>query len=441
MKMTTNTGFDRVEKAIVESSLDETEKSKILKKLMEEKAHKANILITGATGCGKSSTINALFNMEKAKVGTGVDPETMEIERFELGNMILWDSPGLGDGKESDIRHSRGIIDKLHEKDENGELLIDIVLVILDGSSRDLGTSYELINQVIIPNIGDTKRIIIGINQADVAMKGKNWDSENSKPLPPLQSFLDEKADSVKRRIKEGTGVNVEDPVCYSAGYKEEGQPHQEKPYNLSKLLYYIITHIPTEKRIPVLVETNQSQEMWESNDDIVNYNKEISENVGLSFLKDAGVGATSGAALGAAIGSVIPVVGTAIGAAVGAVGGAIIGGVKHVFGCFITTATCMSLGKPDDCYELAAFRDFRDNWLVKQPDGEQLVAGYYDIAPGIVSAIDQIPERETIYRNIWETYLSQCLKSIEAGNYDDCKTRYMDMVNSLQLEYADNKA
>jgi hypothetical protein len=28
------------------------------------------------------------------------------------------------------------------------------------------------------------------------------------------------------------------------------------------------------------------------------------------------------------------------------------------------------------------------------------------DIAPGIVSVIDQTPERETIYRNIWETYL-----------------------------------
>ena len=32
-----------------------------------------------------------------------------------------------------------------------------MVLVILDGSSRDLGTSYELINSVIIPNIGEKK--------------------------------------------------------------------------------------------------------------------------------------------------------------------------------------------------------------------------------------------------------------------------------------------
>ena len=54
-------------------------------------------------------------------------------------------------------------------------LIIDLVLVILDAGSRDLGTSYELINQVIIPNIGkDAKdRVLIAINQADVAMKGR----------------------------------------------------------------------------------------------------------------------------------------------------------------------------------------------------------------------------------------------------------------------------
>ena len=49
---------------------------------------------------------------------------------------------------------AKKMIDKLYEKDENGNLLIDLVLVILDGGSRDLGTSYELINNVIIPNLG-----------------------------------------------------------------------------------------------------------------------------------------------------------------------------------------------------------------------------------------------------------------------------------------------
>jgi predicted GTPase len=429
--------FDRLETEILNSPISEDEKNRFLKSILRYKNRQANILITGATGCGKSSTINALFNMEKAKVGTGVDPETMQIERYELGNLILWDSPGLGDGKEADEKHSKGIIDMLYKKDDNSSMLIDVVLVILDGGSRDLGTSYELINHVIIPNLADKSRIIIGINQADMVMKGKYWDSAKSQPLEPLQKQLADKALSVKDRVKEGTGVIVE-PVCYSAGFKEEGQP-QEKPYNLSKLLYYIILSIPEEKRLPVLVESNKDTSMWQSNDNLENYGKEIGQNVGLYLLKDAGIGAASGAALGAAIGSVIPVVGTAIGTAVGAVAGAVVGAAQHIgelFGCYITTATCKALGKPDNCYELNAFRLFRDNWLLKQPEGKEIIAEYYETAPKIVAAIEKESSKDKVYDYIWHNYLSECLFFIEQKRFSDCKSKYMEMVRKLENEF-----
>lgn len=149
--------LDMMESDILNAEISELEKNKLMKNFLYLKEQKINLMITGATGCGKSSTINALFNMEVAKVGVGVDPETMEIERYDLDNLILWDSPGLGDGKEADNRHAKNIIKKLNERDEQGNLLIDLVLVILDGSTRDLGTSYELINNVIIPNLGEDK--------------------------------------------------------------------------------------------------------------------------------------------------------------------------------------------------------------------------------------------------------------------------------------------
>ena len=110
----------------------------MLKNVMKLKDQRVNIMITGATGCGKSSTINAMFDTEVAKVGVGVDPETMEIEKYELDNLILWDTPGLGDGKEADNRHAKNIIKKLSEVDENGDALIDLVLVILDGAKQIL---------------------------------------------------------------------------------------------------------------------------------------------------------------------------------------------------------------------------------------------------------------------------------------------------------------
>lgn len=238
--------LEELKKQLNDSSLTEEQKVGIAKGFQIFVNAKANVLITGATGCGKSSTINALFKSEKAKVGTGPSPMTMDITKYVLNNLVIWDSPGLGDGEEKDKTHSAGIKELLSEK-VNGEYLIDLVLVIIDGSSKDLGTTYDLIKRVIMPNLNDKKRVIVAINQADVAMKGKNWNEAKNEPEQPLIDFLNDKVLSVKKRIKDDTGIDVE-PVYYKAGYKEEGKP-QEPGWNLSKLLYYIIEATPPKKR------------------------------------------------------------------------------------------------------------------------------------------------------------------------------------------------
>ena len=126
------------------------------------------------------------------------------------------------------------------DEGEDGEktALIDLVLVILDGSTRDLGTSYQILNEVIIPELGDdTGRILIALNQADIAMKtGRHWDYEKNEPDDTLKAFLEDKVASIRTRIKEDTGLDIT-PVYYCAGYKEESGA-VVYPYNLSKLLY-----------------------------------------------------------------------------------------------------------------------------------------------------------------------------------------------------------
>lgn len=294
-------------------SIDEQAKTVLMKKLAALKAMKVNILITGATGCGKSSTINALFNANKAKVGQGVDPETMDIVKYELDNIVLFDSPGLGDGKDADVLHARNIISKLQEKDTNGELLIDLVLVILDGSSRDLGTSFDLINQVIIPNLGeDKKRLMVAINQADMAMKGRNWDPKRNLPEPELVKFLDEKVESTRRRIHEATGVNVE-PIYYSAGYKDGDD--EQQPYNLSKLLAFILRHTRQEKRIAFAQDVNQDKKAWVFDDGRADYRGEIKK----TFMESVRDGVATGAAIGSVLGPVGAKAGAIIGGLIGA--------------------------------------------------------------------------------------------------------------------------
>lgn len=311
-----------------DSSIPTDDKFQVLRNLAKVKETKVNLLITGATGAGKSSTINALFDSEKAKVGTGVDPETMDIKKFELNNIILWDSPGLGDGKEADRKHAKNIINKLLEKDSEGNLLIDLILVILDGSHRDLGTSFELITEVIIPNLGEDKsRLLIAINQADMAMKGRHWNYELNQPEPQLTQFLDEKVRSTQARIKEATGVDIT-PIYYSAGYKDSEDSQQ--PYNLSKLLAFILRHTKSEKRIVFANDINTQKEMWEKDDKLENYQAEIKQSFIDSVLETASKGSDIGGKIGKAIAGST---GETIGSIVGGISGIIYGGIKSLFG------------------------------------------------------------------------------------------------------------
>ena len=320
--------YKAIQDDIMNAAISEEDKKMMLKNVMRLKEQKMNIMITGATGCGKSSTINAMFDTEVAKVGVGADPETMEIEKYELDNLVLWDTPGLGDGKEADNRHAKNIIEKLSEVDENGNALIDLVLVILDGGSRDLGTSYELINNVIIPNLGEDKkdRILVAINQADMAMKGRNWDYEKNEPNGQLVDFLEDKVRSIKDRVYEATGVKIE-PIYYCAGYKEGDR--QEKPYNLSKLLYYIVKATPSEKRAVYVDNINGDKQMWEDDDELIDYGKETRNTIFNSIVE----GATNGADIGETIGSAFGTVGGKIGRVAGGIIGGFVGFIGGLFG------------------------------------------------------------------------------------------------------------
>lgn len=126
--------YELLEEDTMASDIPEAEKAKRLSRLIKIRNKQVNIMLVGSTGSGKSSTVNAMFNMDIAKVGVGVDSETTNISKFELDNLIIWDTPGLGDGIENDKRITKEIIAKLNEVDKEGSPLIDMVLVIMDAA-------------------------------------------------------------------------------------------------------------------------------------------------------------------------------------------------------------------------------------------------------------------------------------------------------------------
>lgn len=110
-------------------------------------------------------------------------------------------------------------------------------------------------------------------------------------------------------------------------------------------------------------------------------------------------------------------------------------GGFKRRL-CYVTTAVCGSLGKPDDCYELTLMREYRDQYLLKEAGREDLVKEYYDVAPTIVNRIDKMDNAKEVYANIWDTYLTPCIQLIEADEKIQCQCIYSDMVTELRKKY-----
>lgn len=108
----------------------------------------------------------------------------------------------------------------------------------------------------------------------------------------------------------------------------------------------------------------------------------------------------------------------------------------KNATRCFITTATCLTLGKPDDCEELATMRMFRDQWLQHQPEGPALIAEYYEVAPKIVASIDRKSDRLLLYKEIYRSYIVPCVTSAKSKNFLRCKKIYIKMVDMLKELY-----
>lgn len=103
---------------------------------------------------------------------------------------------------------------------------------------------------------------------------------------------------------------------------------------------------------------------------------------------------------------------------------------------CFVTTAVCCGLHKPNNCREIALMKQYRDEYLFRQADGEMLIKEYYDIAPTIVKRISQDASPEEKYLYLWNNYISKCVALVEKQENEKCKQLYVEMMSELKEKY-----
>lgn len=104
--------------------------------------------------------------------------------------------------------------------------------------------------------------------------------------------------------------------------------------------------------------------------------------------------------------------------------------------GCFLTSACVEAKGLPDDCLELTTLRQFRESYLIRQPDGPAAIAHYYAVAPAIVQEINSQPNAKEVYGQLFNELVIPCVELIHEGKLAEALTMYRSTVTRLEREY-----
>jgi len=115
---------------------------------------------------------------------------------------------------------------------------------------------------------------------------------------------------------------------------------------------------------------------------------------------------------------------------AVGGTGGGDGGGGGG--GCFLTTAACEVLDKPDDCIELQTFRRVRDE-LLDHPIAKWLIRKYYREAPMKAELLRNHPNRAEISATMFNKYIPRVMVALEKGQTWKAILLYWSMSNYVK--------
>jgi hypothetical protein len=90
----------------------------------------------------------------------------------------------------------------------------------------------------------------------------------------------------------------------------------------------------------------------------------------------------------------------------------------------------------PEADEKLDVVRAFRDNWLLQQEGGLALYEMYYFLSPGIVAEIEDRPDQEAIWQDLYYNGFLKCLDLIEQQKPGEAKAFYIDLMRSLTRQF-----
>jgi len=126
---------------------------------------KPNVLVTGVTGAGKSSLVNAIFGSNIAQVGVGV-PVTMHYTRIEPPDrpVVIYDSRGLEDGHHVEfINDTRAFFHSLRSRPRVSDHIHVVWYVVNAACGRFEPFELQLVREIFAPT-----PVLFLLNKADL---------------------------------------------------------------------------------------------------------------------------------------------------------------------------------------------------------------------------------------------------------------------------------
>jgi len=109
----------------------------------------------------------------------------------------------------------------------------------------------------------------------------------------------------------------------------------------------------------------------------------------------------------------------------------------KGIFGgCFLSTAVCTTLGKSDNCYELAILRQLRDTYMQRTPGRRSEVERYYKIAPRIVNSVEKSDDPTAVWQGLAEDHILPIIAIAQKGDFPMAHRLYRCMVLEMERKW-----
>lgn len=102
---------------------------------------------------------------------------------------------------------------------------------------------------------------------------------------------------------------------------------------------------------------------------------------------------------------------------------------------CILSSASVSYKGLPDNCYELELLRNFRDTFMSKLPNGEQLIEEYYSLSDAIIEKVELDKIENEFYEKVFNELIIPSVKLIEEKQHNNALQYYRNFVLKIYNE------